>query len=332
MFRANLLIIGLLIQSFSFAQMVVENSGGDICMIVDSDGNVGVGTTQITGRIGMLSLGTNSYTWKNPTGSTIAGRAGLVVPITEPIDYNSGVKFPGIHSLVRAGADPNDYTGPKQDIAVSAHLLSPDLSKTWGVGNLAMNWALGESDEERRDISLVHGNVHDADEMVSLGDIRTVTAVAGIVQWERNTVDPDKVFAGYFRGAKSYFGNNVGFLIENPTHRIHVGGGAYCDGSSWVPGSSRDYKREISALSLDNALETLNNLNPVSFKYREDFIENSDDLKLGFIAEDVPDLLAEPGRKGVNPMDVIAVLTKIVQHQQHQINELEKIIGKSKTD
>ncbi|MBN1997119.1 tail fiber domain-containing protein [candidate division KSB1 bacterium] len=48
----------------------------------------------------------------------------------------------------------------------------------------------------------------------------------------------------------------------------------------------------MTAFSLDKAIETLNNFSPVSFKYRKDFIENSDDLKLGFIAEDVPDLLA----------------------------------------
>ena len=45
---------------------------------------------------------------------------------------------------------------------------------------------------------------------------------------------------------------------------------------------------------------------------------------LGFIAEDVPDLVADQNRKGLSPMDIAAVLTKVVARQQDIINEQKK--------
>ena len=38
---------------------------------------------------------------------------------------------------------------------------------------------------------------------------------------------------------------------------------------------------------------------------------------MGFIAEDVPDLVATKDRKGLSPMDIVAVLTKVLQEQQN---------------
>jgi hypothetical protein len=49
---------------------------------------------------------------------------------------------------------------------------------------------------------------------------------------------------------------------------------------------------------------------------------------VGFIAEDVPDLVAMPDRKGLSAMDVVAVLTKVVQQQQKTIAELQAKVEK----
>jgi len=67
------------------------------------------------------------------------------------------------------------------------------------------------------------------------------------------------------------------------------------------------------------------------FNYKE----NKAETYLGFVAEDVPDLVAMNDRKGINPMDMVAVLTKVVQEQQKallaqqkSITELQKKISK----
>ena len=117
-------------------------------------------------------------------------------------------------------------------------------------------------------------------------------------------------------------GGDVGIGIDNPTHLLHLDGGAYCDGGAWVNGSSRSFKENITDLTSEEALDTLADLNPTSFNYKTD----SEETYLGFIAEDVPDLVATNDRKGLVAMDIVAVLTKVVQTQQEQIRILEESI------
>ncbi|MBF0137802.1 MAG: hypothetical protein H7833_19635 [Magnetococcus sp. DMHC-1] len=56
-------------------------------------------------------------------------------------------------------------------------------------------------------------------------------------------------------------------------------------------------------------------LNPATFAYKRDPAEKH----VGFVAEDVPDLLATQDRKGLSAMDVVAVVTKVVQKQQKHL-------------
>jgi len=119
---------------------------------------------------------------------------------------------------------------------------------------------------------------------------------------------------------------NVGIGTTGPTHLIHLSGGAYSDGATWTDSSSRALKENIRNLNTDEALTTLNNLNPVKFNYKADKTEKH----VGFIAEDAPELVATKDRKGMSPMDVVAVLTKVVQEQQKSIQEQQKTISELK--
>ena len=49
---------------------------------------------------------------------------------------------------------------------------------------------------------------------------------------------------------------------------------------------------------------------------------------LGFIAEDAPDLVATNTRDALSPMDLVAVLTKVVQDQQKTIGELSDRVAR----
>jgi hypothetical protein len=51
---------------------------------------------------------------------------------------------------------------------------------------------------------------------------------------------------------------------------------------------------------------------------------DKDDRHVGFIAEDVPDLVASKDRKGLSSMDIVALLTKVVQEQQKAIKALSE--------
>ena len=71
------------------------------------------------------------------------------------------------------------------------------------------------------------------------------------------------------------------------------------------------------------AIDTLKQLNPVEFAYKAD----SQEKHVGFIAEDAPELVATKDRKGMSSMDVVAVLTKVVQEQQRTIAELSEKVA-----
>jgi len=52
-----------------------------------------------------------------------------------------------------------------------------------------------------------------------------------------------------------------------------------------------------------------------------------DDPQVGFIAEDVPEIVATPDRKTLNPLEIVAVLAKVVKEQQKTIEALSKRVG-----
>jgi hypothetical protein len=115
---------------------------------------------------------------------------------------------------------------------------------------------------------------------------------------------------------------HVGIGNDSPSHLLDVGtSGAYCDGGAWVNGSSIAYKENIEPVSLIEAQNTLKDLKPIKYNYKE----NKEEEFLGFIAEEVPELVAMKDRKGLHTMDVVTVLTKIVQDQQKQIKNLTKL-------
>jgi hypothetical protein len=110
----------------------------------------------------------------------------------------------------------------------------------------------------------------------------------------------------------------VGIFNENPEYALHVGDNAYCDGTGWKTTSSREVKTDIQSLTSEEAMAAIEELNPIRFHYKTDPNEEV----LGFIAEDVPDLVATNDRKGLSSMDIVAVLTKVVQEQQKTISDL----------
>jgi hypothetical protein len=126
----------------------------------------------------------------------------------------------------------------------------------------------------------------------------------------------------------SPWGGNVGVGMVTPAYPLHMGNGAYCSvGGVWTNASSREYKQDIKELSGEEAEEAFSKLTPVVFAYKA----VPEEHHVGFIAEDVPEMLATPDRKGLSTMDVVAVLTKVVQEQQKTIAELQARVAQLET-
>ena len=141
----------------------------------------------------------------------------------------------------------------------------------------------------------------------------TLTIGAGSV--DRITIDRD---------------GNIGFGVARPAHPLELPSGAHVsEGGVWTNSSSRARKENIEELSLEEALTALAELEPVEFNYKADKAETY----LGFIAEDVPDIVATVDRRTLSTMDIVAVLTRVVQEQQAQIRALEaRLDGQAASD
>lgn len=134
---------------------------------------------------------------------------------------------------------------------------------------------------------------------------RASTLTIGAGSQDRITIDRD---------------GNVGIAVSRPDHPLELASGAHVTaGGVWTNSSSRDKKENIVSLPADAATSALMSLQPVVFNYRNEIDEDY----VGFIAEDVPDLVAVADRDALSTMDIVAVLTRVVQEQQSKIKELE---------
>lgn len=116
-------------------------------------------------------------------------------------------------------------------------------------------------------------------------------------------------------------------VARSDTHLIAATNGAYLSQAGvWTNASSRYLKENIKEISFESALETLLKLDPVTYNY----LTSPQEQYAGFIAEDVPDLVATKDRKGLSSMDIVAVLTKVIQLQQKSIKKLENKVFKAK--
>jgi len=170
------------------------------------------------------------------------------------------------------------------------------------------------------------------------------TGNRGIVITDKAAANPKRIYFGWNPGASFDYaeifalqegvayknlvlvpnGGNVGVGTTSPSFPLQMGSGAYVSlGGVWTNASSREYKKDIRELTGDEAMHALKELRPVKFRYKAALEENH----VGFIAEDVPALLATKDRKGMGSMDVVAVLTKVIKEQQESIAELSRKVA-----
>ena len=77
-------------------------------------------------------------------------------------------------------------------------------------------------------------------------------------------------------------------------------------------------------MSSDDAMQALRQLKSVKYQYKRD--KNNTQM-VDFIAEDVPEILATHSRKALNPMKIVAVLTKALQVQDESLQNIKKEVA-----
>jgi len=164
-----------------------------------------------------------------------------------------------------------------------------------------------------------------------------------------NSTGSSNIFLGYTAGAFET-GSNKLYISSNGTrpllygemsataadNKLGIGKGSVAAGSAievwngasltvggvWTNASSRELKDNIEALSAEDANEALAALSPVRYVYKN----SRDEQYVGFIAEDVPELVATNDHKSLSPMDIVAVLTTVAKEQRAKIAEQESEI------
>ena len=148
------------------------------------------------------------------------------------------------------------------------------------------------------------------------------------ITWRNGVVDSGKSFlikqlglgvAGNFKfkydESEAKFGVGI-----NPAHPIHHASGArLTTGGVWTDASSRTRKKDIREIDTKDAFDAIRSLKPVTYKYK---VDDSEEYA-GFIAEDVPDIVAMKDRDSLSPMDIVAVLTKVVKEQDNIMGEMK---------
>ena len=119
----------------------------------------------------------------------------------------------------------------------------------------------------------------------------------------------------------------IGTSVVEAGDAIKVWNGAHLTtGGVWTNASSRDLKEHIQALSVEDADKALTALSPVRYVYKN----SPDEEYVGFIAEDVPGLVAMNDHKSLSPMDIVAVLTTVTKEQKIKMTEKDVEIANLK--
>jgi len=84
--------------------------------------------------------------------------------------------------------------------------------------------------------------------------------------------------------------------------------------------------KNIETLDAETAMETFHKLEAVTYNYKT----NKKESVVGFIAEDVPNTIAPNDHKSLSALEVAALLTKVVQVQDEQIQNMQSEINELK--
>ncbi len=282
--------------------------------VFKNNGNVGIGTITPTAKLTIDDAVTST--------ATFGASAMYVKSVNSYFDYEGGMTFRGSGSAWSTrftGKDSMTDTG--EIVGIYREEISPGVTQgpiavfnndgTVGIGTRTN---LGPSLTVKDSLTLQDGTSgwNYVDLNVNNDNNFAVGTYDG-ANWNQSMViETSSGFLGY------------GYGMTDPEYLIHLNGGAYSDGASWVDASSREYKAEITPLTLEQAQEALAGLDSVTFKYKAD---EDGELHVGFIAEDVPELVATADRKGLSAMDIVGVLAKVVQDQQSQLTDQERQIA-----
>lgn len=305
----NRIVLGLII-FYAVSGMYI--SIGHTEMYLGDNGGVGIGTNAPLAKLDLYSP-TAITDWWPWDAYMLRLESGSV---TNPLNTIQIIKSYGIAE--------SELRFDNEDLILGAiYTLSDNFSLNFLVGSVGWNHVTFEDPNNIGDLEVHLRAGANNEAALSFNNSPDVNVAGYVSKIYRPSNSNDLVVNLNGIGDVMTFyslNGNVGIGTTSPSEKLFVVGNIYATGSI-TPGSSRELKENIQALPADEALKALKGLYPQKFYYKTD----REDEHVGFIAEDVPELVATKDRKGVDPMDVVAVLTKVVKEQQKTIDTQNKI-------
>ena len=145
-------------------------------------------------------------------------------------------------------------------------------------------------------------------------------------QWNFRTLEYNNAFTATKAGS-----GGGEFLVQSPTNDFHdavvkIGGVKVFENGHLVTASSRELKTDIKPLDTQAALNAFDKLQPVSYEYKA----HKGEAVVGFIAEDVPALVAMPSRTTFDSTEVVAVLTSVLAETRAEMEAMKAEIAELK--
>ena len=270
-------------------------------LTVTAPGNVGIGTTNPEAK---LHISDPSFRGNMKLFATSG--------VGHDFGYDGGIDnfFAFAHYGLESGQTKFVW---HQNEAATRDLLTIKNTGNIGIGTANPTGKLQIEDGSAPDSKIMFGS--------SQGGAHHLSSKRDIVF---NSDNPFGTERGCFYFRKTAFDNlasHRNLVVITEAGDLKATGDVYANGILLT--SSRELKENIAELSGKEAVEALKNLNPVKFNFKADSDKNR---HIGFIAEDVPELVATSDRKTLSPMDIVAVLTQALKEQQNTISALaEKV-------
>lgn len=291
-------------------------SGGNLNTSLQSYNTISGGNMNVTNKIYNTIAGGNTNS-TNGTASSISGGANN----STSGDYSTVIggsanTASGNYAIVPGGAN-NTASGAYSLAAGRFMTITGARSFVWGYAASAItpivtpdamiiySGSMGIRDTNPAALLEINGN-GSTDDYLNLTSTQNAPTPGDRLTIKKTVLYPDCIGVN----------GCIGVDNTDPHYPLHFGNGAFVTASGFMPASSRKLKENIADLNLAQALDAFTKLAPVQYNYK-----NTKNHHLGFIAEDVPDLVADQSRQGLAPMDIAAVLTKVIAHQHNLIEQ-----------
>ncbi|MBC8117735.1 MAG: tail fiber domain-containing protein [Candidatus Saccharimonas sp.] len=296
---------------------MIEDAAPNNCIVIDTSGKIGFGTPNPAASLHILKLTRPAIRLEQTTGVAqyyewevdVQGRLALNA-------FNSATFNDTPFAIERSAPTNTLYLTTEGSIGIGTS--APDSNSQVDIRSSLLNGLFMKREDSNSHYLRVENDT---------GVFRAGVEGTGNVQF--GALTPNRGLNLLTGGTSKLIINAAGQIsFGSPppaiTNRalVHQSGAHLTSGGAWTNGSSRALKQDIEPITSEQARDTVRALQPVGYRYKSEL----DERYVGFIAEDVPELVATNDRKGLAPMDITAVLTKVVQDQDKQLGQQQQLI------